>query len=143
FFIIICQSKHADAATPRSPMENSLQLVWSKRPPTSCSFPSLQYATKPIQLMAGSIDPVVKEAAKKAAQYEPVYITEHSVPRDFDFPDNFRVDKIPGMLFYQVIDKSAHERRVITWWRSCEASVEAWKKQFAQLLGARGALCFE
>jgi hypothetical protein len=93
--------------------------------------------------MAGSIDPMVKEAAKKAAQYEPVYITEHSVPHDFDFPDNFRVDKIPGMLFYQIIDKSAYERRVVTWWRSREAFVEAWKKQFAQLLGAHGALSFE
>jgi hypothetical protein len=93
--------------------------------------------------MAGSIDPTVKEAAKKAAQYEPVYITEHAVPHDFDLPDNFRVDKIPGMLFYQIIDKSAHERRIITWWRSREASVDARKKQFAQLLGAHGALCFE
>jgi hypothetical protein len=53
------------------------------------------------------------------------------------------MDKIPGMLFYQIIDKSAHERRVITWWKSREPFVEAWKRQFPQLLGAHGALCFE
>lgn len=77
-----------------------------------------------------------------AGQHEPLYITEHCVPHDFDFPDGFRVDGLPGLLFYQIVIKSAQERRLIAWWKSREA-FEAWRKQFAQLLGMHGVLCFE
>jgi hypothetical protein len=89
-----------------------------------------------------SVDPTVKEPAEKAGQQEPVYITEHSVAHDFDFPDNFRVDTLPGMLFYQIIVNSAQERRVIAWWKSREA-FDAWRKQFAELLGPHGVHCFD
>ena len=92
--------------------------------------------------MPNSVDPAVKEPAEKAGQQEPLYITEHSVAHDFDFPENFRVDTLPGLLFYQIIVKSAQERHVITWWKSHEA-FDAWRKQFADLLGPNGVLCFE
>jgi hypothetical protein len=36
-----------------------------------------------------------------------------------------------------------HERRVIAWYKSRETFAEAWRKQFAQLLGTHGVLCFE
>ena len=68
-----------------------------------------------------------------------LYLTEYCVPQNFDFPDDFRVDTRPGMLFYQVIDKNARERRVIAWWKSREA-FEAWGKQFGRLLGAHEVL---
>jgi hypothetical protein len=92
--------------------------------------------------MPSSVDPAVKESTKKAGQHEPLYITEHSVSNDFDFPDDFQVDTLPGMLFYQIIDKSAQERHVIAWWKSREA-FEAWRKQFTELLGTHSSLCFE
>jgi hypothetical protein len=92
--------------------------------------------------MRKSVDPTVKEPAAKAGQHEPLYITEYCVAHDFDFPDGFRMDALPGLLFYQIIVKSVQERRVISWWKSREA-FEAWKKQFAQLLGTHGVLCFE
>ena len=40
--------------------------------------------------MTSSVDRTVKKAAKKASQYAPLYVTEHSVAHDFDFPDNPR-----------------------------------------------------
>ena len=89
--------------------------------------------------MPRSVDPEVKEPAERASQHEPLYLTEYCVPQNFDFPDDFRVDTRPGMLFYQVIDKNARERRVIAWWKSREA-FEAWGKQFGRLLGAHEVL---
>ena len=92
--------------------------------------------------MSKSVDPRVKEPAEKAGQHEPLYITEHCVAHDFDFPDGFRVDRLPGLLFCQIIVKSVQERRVIAWWKSRE-TFEAWRKPFAQLLGMNGVPCFE
>jgi hypothetical protein len=85
----------------------------------------------------------VKELAEKAGQNEPLYITEHNVPPDFDFPNAFRVDTLPGLLFCQLIVKNASERRVIAWWKSRETFAQAWKEQFAELLGVHSVLCFE
>jgi len=92
--------------------------------------------------MPKSVDPTVKEPAAKAGQQEPLYITEYCVAHDFDFADHFRVDTLPGLLFYQIVVKSVQERRVIAWWKSREA-FEAWRKQFARLLGMHGVLSFE
>lgn len=93
--------------------------------------------------MPKSVDPTVKEPAEKAGQHEPLYITEHCVAHDFDFLDGFRVDRLPRLLFCQIIVKSVQERRVIAWWKSREAFAEAWRKQFAQLLGMHSVFCFE
>ena len=93
--------------------------------------------------MSGSIHPTVREPASKAGQHEPLYITEHSVAHDFDFPDGFRVDTLPGLLFCQVILKSEKERRVIAWWKSKETFAQAWREQFDQVLGTQGVICFE
>jgi hypothetical protein len=54
-----------------------------------------------------------KEPAEKAGQHEPVFITEHGVVNDFDFRNGFRVDTLPGLLFYQIIVKNVQERRAI------------------------------
>jgi hypothetical protein len=92
--------------------------------------------------MPSSVDPEVEEATKRAGQHEPLYLTEHCVARDFGFPDDFHMDILPGMLFYQIIDKSAQERRVIAWWKSREA-FEAWRERVAELLRSHDGPCFE
>jgi len=89
---------------------------------------------------------MAKEAAGKAGPYGPLYVTEHSVAHDFDFPKGFQVDTLPGLQFYEIIVKNVQdveERRVIAWWKSREAFAEAWAKQFARLLGTQSDLCFE
>jgi hypothetical protein len=92
--------------------------------------------------MPNSVDPAVKELAEKIGQQGPLYVTEHSVARDFDFPENFRPDALPGLLFYEVIVKNGEEGHVIAWWKSREA-FEAGGKRFAELLGSAAVLCFQ
>jgi hypothetical protein len=92
--------------------------------------------------MPNSVDPAVKELAEKAGQQGPLYITEHSVPHDFDFPENFRVDAVPGLLFYEVIVKNSQQGHVISWWKSHEA-FESSRGPFAKLLGSTAVLCFQ
>src|SRR5262245_24302115 len=92
--------------------------------------------------MPNSVDPAVKELAKKTSQQEPLYMTEHSVAHDFDFPEKFRMDALPGLLFYEVIIKNAQERHVIAWWKSHEA-FEASTERFAELLGSTAILCLQ
>jgi hypothetical protein len=65
------------------------------------------------------------------------------VAHDFDFPDDFQVATLPGLLFCQVIVKSEEERRVIAWWKSKEIFAQAWREQFDQVLGTPGVICFE
>jgi hypothetical protein len=85
----------------------------------------------------------VKQSAEKAGEHEPLYVTEHIVANDFDFPTAFRVDALPGLVFCQVLVQAEKERRVVAWWKSRETFAEAWSKQFAQLLGTHATLCFE
>jgi len=92
--------------------------------------------------MPNSVDPAVKELAEKAGQQEGVYVTGHSVPHDFDFPEKFRVDRVPGLLFYEVIVKNSQEGRVIAWWKSREA-FESSREPFAKFLGSTAVLCFQ
>jgi hypothetical protein len=92
--------------------------------------------------MPNSVDPAVKELAEKTGQQEAVYVTEHSVAHDFDFPENFRVDSVPGLLFYEVIVKNSQEGHVIAWWKSREA-FESSREPFAKLLGSTAVLCFQ
>lgn len=92
--------------------------------------------------MPNSVDPVVKELAEKAGQQGPLYITEHSVPHDFDFPENFSADAVPGLLFYEVIVKNEQKGHLIAWWKSREA-FEASREPFAKLLGNTAVLCFQ
>jgi hypothetical protein len=93
--------------------------------------------------MPESVHSTVKEPAEKADLYEGLYITEHSVAHDFDFDADFRLNRLPGLLFCQVV-KSGAERRVVAWWKSKETFAEAWKKQFAQVLKKTDDLtCFE
>src|SRR6185436_11537931 len=65
-----------------------------------------------------------------------------SVPHDFDFPEKFRVDRVPGLLFYEVIVKNSQEGRVIAWWKSREA-FESSREPFAKFLGSTAVLCFQ
>jgi hypothetical protein len=92
--------------------------------------------------MPNSVDPGVKELAEKAGQQGPLYITEHSVAHDFNFPEKFRMDALPGLLFYEVVIKNAQERHVIAWWKSHEA-FEASREPFAKLLGSTAVLCLQ
>ena len=92
--------------------------------------------------MPNSVDPAVKELAEKTGQQGPLYITDHSVAHDFDFPEKFRADALPGLLFYEVIIKNAQQRHVIAWWKSHEA-FEASRQPFAKLLGSTAAVCFQ
>jgi hypothetical protein len=92
--------------------------------------------------MPASVHPTVRGLAGEADQHEPLYITEHSVADDFDFPDGFRVDMLPGLLFCHIIVKSVKDRRVIAWWKSQETFERAWRDQFDQVLGTHGVLCF-
>lgn len=92
--------------------------------------------------MSTSVHPRVKEPAEKAGQHEPLYVTEYSVPPDFDFPKDFRMNVLPGLLFCQIVVNDLQERRVIAWWKSRETA-QAWREQFAQLLGLHGILAFE
>src|SRR5262249_16784820 len=93
--------------------------------------------------MPMSAHPAVKQSAEKAGEHEPLYVTEHIVANNFDFPAGFRVDALPGLLFCQVLVQGEKERRVVAWWKSRETFAEAWSKQFAQLLGTHATLCFE
>jgi hypothetical protein len=88
--------------------------------------------------MPNSVDPAVK----KAGQQEGVYVTEHSVPHDFDFPKDFRVDSVAGLLVYQVIVQNSQEGHVIAWWKSHEA-FESSRERFGKLLGSTAVLCFQ
>jgi hypothetical protein len=96
------------------------------------------------RIMSMSAHRAVKQPAERAGEHEPLYITEHAVAHDFDFPAAFRVDALPGLMFCQIVDKgSEKERRVVAWWKSRETFAEAWSKQFAELLGTHATLCFE
>jgi hypothetical protein len=85
----------------------------------------------------------VNESAEKAGKHEPLYVTEHTVAHDFDFPAAFRVDALPGLIFCQLVVKGGEQRRVVAWWKSRETFAEAWSKEFARLLGTDATLCFE
>jgi hypothetical protein len=92
--------------------------------------------------MPNSVDPAVKELAEKTSQQGSLYITEHSVPHGFDFPENSPVDAVPGLLFYEVIVKTGQKGHVIAWWKSREA-FEASTERFAKLLGSNAVLSFQ
>ena len=92
--------------------------------------------------MPNSVGRAVKELAEKTSQQGSLYVTEHSVPHDFDFSENSSVDAIPGLLFYEVIIKTAQKGHVIAWWKSREA-FEASTERFAKSLGSNAVLCFQ
>jgi len=84
-----------------------------------------------------------KQPAEIAGEHEPLYVTEHAVADDFDFPAAFRVDALPGLIFCQVLAKGEKERRVVAWWKSRETFAEAWSQEFAKLLGTHATLCYD
>jgi hypothetical protein len=86
---------------------------------------------------------VERQPAEIAGEHEPLYVTEHAVADDFDFPAAFRVDALPGLIFCQVLAKGEKERRVVAWWKSRETFVEAWSQEFSKLLGGHATLCFD
>ena len=92
--------------------------------------------------MPNSVNPAVKELEKRTSQEGSLYITEHSVAHDFAFPEKFRMDALPGLLFYEMVIKNTQERHVIAWWKSHEA-FEASTERFAELLGSTAVLCLQ